>query len=36
MGIEPQLLAKVFELFMQGERYLDLSQGVLDLGLTFG
>jgi signal transduction histidine kinase/ActR/RegA family two-component response regulator len=33
-GIEPQLLDKVFELFVQGERALDRGQGGLGIGLT--
>ncbi|HZJ72651.1 MAG TPA: ATP-binding protein, partial [Planctomycetota bacterium] len=33
-GIEPQLLPHVFELFVQGERSLDRSQGGLGVGLT--
>jgi len=33
-GIEPQLLHKVFELFVQGERALDRGQGGLGIGLT--
>ena len=33
-GIEAQLLPRVFELFVQGERSLDRSQGGLGLGLT--
>jgi hypothetical protein len=34
MGIEPQLLPHIFELFTQGPRGLDRSQGGLGLGLT--
>ena len=33
-GIDPQLLPHVFELFVQGERSLDRSQGGLGVGLT--
>ena len=33
-GIEPELLPKVFELFVQGERGLDRAQGGLGIGLT--
>jgi signal transduction histidine kinase len=33
-GIEPQLLHKVFDLFVQGERALDRGQGGLGIGLT--
>jgi len=33
-GIEPQLLPKVFDLFVQGERALDRGQGGLGIGLT--
>ena len=33
-GIEPQLLPHVFDLFVQGERSLDRSQGGLGIGLT--
>ncbi len=33
-GIEPQLLDRVFELFVQGERALDRGQGGLGIGLT--
>jgi signal transduction histidine kinase/ActR/RegA family two-component response regulator len=33
-GIEPQLLEKVFDLFVQGERALDRGQGGLGIGLT--
>src|SRR6185295_8914283 len=33
-GIEPQLLPRVFDLFVQGERSLDRSQGGLGVGLT--
>ncbi|HET9023715.1 MAG TPA: response regulator [Burkholderiaceae bacterium] len=34
IGIEPGLLAKVFDLFEQGDRSLDRSQGGLGVGLT--
>ena len=34
IGIEPDLLSKVFDLFEQGERSLDRSQGGLGVGLT--
>ncbi|WP_374676203.1 response regulator [Ideonella sp.] len=34
MGIEPDLLPRVFELFEQGPRTLDRSQGGLGIGLT--
>jgi signal transduction histidine kinase/CheY-like chemotaxis protein len=33
-GIPPELLGKVFDLFVQGERTLDRSQGGLGIGLT--
>jgi CheY-like chemotaxis protein/two-component sensor histidine kinase len=33
-GIDPQLLPRVFDLFVQGERSLDRSQGGLGVGLT--
>jgi CheY-like chemotaxis protein len=33
-GIDPELLPRVFELFVQGERALDRSQGGLGIGLT--
>jgi signal transduction histidine kinase len=33
-GIEPQLLAHVFDLFVQGKRPLDRTQGGLGVGLT--
>ena len=33
-GIDPQLLPHVFELFVQGERSLDRSQGGLGIGLS--
>jgi signal transduction histidine kinase/CheY-like chemotaxis protein len=33
-GISPKLLSQVFELFTQGERALDRSQGGLGIGLT--
>jgi CheY-like chemotaxis protein len=34
MGIEPALLGQVFDLFVQGDRGLDRSQGGLGIGLT--
>ncbi len=34
IGLEPGLAARVFELFVQGERDLDRSQGGLGIGLT--
>ena len=34
IGIEPELAARVFELFVQGDRDLDRSQGGLGIGLT--
>jgi|GEM_PF-556175 len=34
MGIEPELLPKVFELFTQASRSIDRSQGGLGIGLT--
>jgi len=34
MGMPPQLTARVFEAFVQGERPLDRSQGGLGIGLT--
>lgn len=34
MGIPPELLPKVFDLFIQAERTLDRSQGGLGIGLT--
>jgi signal transduction histidine kinase/ActR/RegA family two-component response regulator len=34
IGLEPELLPRVFELFVQGERALDRSQGGLGIGLT--
>jgi signal transduction histidine kinase/ActR/RegA family two-component response regulator len=34
IGLEPELLSRVFELFVQGERSLDRSQGGLGIGLT--
>ena len=34
MGIPPQLLPKIFDLFTQGDRSLDRSQGGLGIGLT--
>ena len=34
IGIPPDLLPKVFELFVQGERTLDRSQGGLGIGLS--
>jgi CheY-like chemotaxis protein/anti-sigma regulatory factor (Ser/Thr protein kinase) len=33
-GIDPELLPQVFDLFVQGERSLDRSQGGLGIGLT--
>ena len=33
-GIEPELLPRIFELFVQGERGLDRAQGGLGIGLT--
>jgi signal transduction histidine kinase/CheY-like chemotaxis protein len=33
-GIEPQLLPRIFDLFVQGERGLDRGQGGLGIGLT--
>jgi signal transduction histidine kinase/CheY-like chemotaxis protein len=33
-GIDPQLLPKLFDLFMQGDRSLDRPQGGLGIGLT--
>ena len=33
-GIEPQLLGRVFDLFVQGDRALDRGQGGLGIGLT--
>ena len=33
-GIDPELLPKVFQLFVQGERALDRGQGGLGIGLT--
>jgi signal transduction histidine kinase len=33
-GIEPQLIDRVFDLFVQGERALDRGQGGLGIGLT--
>jgi signal transduction histidine kinase len=33
-GIQPELLGKVFDLFVQGEHTLDRSQGGLGIGLT--
>jgi CheY-like chemotaxis protein len=33
-GIDPELLPRVFEIFVQGERGLDRSQGGLGIGLT--
>jgi signal transduction histidine kinase len=33
-GIEPQLLPKVFDIFVQGDRALDRGQGGLGIGLT--
>jgi CheY-like chemotaxis protein len=34
IGIDPQLLPKIFDLFIQGARGLDRSQGGLGIGLT--
>jgi signal transduction histidine kinase/ActR/RegA family two-component response regulator len=34
VGLEPELAARVFELFVQGDRELDRSQGGLGIGLT--
>jgi CheY-like chemotaxis protein len=34
VGIAPEMLATVFDLFVQGERALDRSQGGLGIGLT--
>ena len=34
IGLEPDLLPRAFELFVQGERGLDRSQGGLGIGLT--
>jgi signal transduction histidine kinase len=34
MGIEPELLPRVFDLFQQGKRALDRNQGGLGVGLT--
>lgn len=34
IGLEPELLTRVFDLFVQGERALDRSQGGLGIGLT--
>jgi signal transduction histidine kinase/CheY-like chemotaxis protein len=34
IGLEPELAARVFDLFVQGERELDRSQGGLGIGLT--
>jgi signal transduction histidine kinase len=34
IGIAPEMLPKIFELFAQGERTLDRSQGGLGIGLT--
>jgi signal transduction histidine kinase len=34
MGIAPEMLPRIFELFSQGERTLDRSQGGLGIGLT--
>ena len=34
MGIEPDLLPRVFDLFEQGKRALDRNQGGLGVGLT--
>ncbi|MBI4205998.1 MAG: response regulator [Betaproteobacteria bacterium] len=34
VGIEPQVLPRIFELFVQGERSLDRSEGGMGIGLT--
>ena len=34
IGIEPQLLPRIFDLFVQGERSLDRSEGGMGIGLT--
>jgi len=34
MGIEPQLLPRIFELFVQGQRSLDRSEGGMGIGLA--
>jgi signal transduction histidine kinase/ActR/RegA family two-component response regulator len=34
IGLEPELAARVFDLFVQGERELDRTQGGLGIGLT--
>jgi signal transduction histidine kinase len=34
VGIEPQVLPRMFELFVQGERSLDRSEGGMGIGLT--
>lgn len=34
IGLEPELLTRAFELFVQGERSLDRAQGGLGIGLT--
>ncbi|MEO8017996.1 MAG: ATP-binding protein [Pseudomonadota bacterium] len=34
IGLEPELLPRVFDLFVQGERGIDRSQGGLGIGLT--
>jgi signal transduction histidine kinase/ActR/RegA family two-component response regulator len=34
IGLEPELASRVFELFVQGDRELDRSQGGLGIGLT--
>jgi signal transduction histidine kinase len=34
VGIEPELLPRIFELFVQGERSLDRSKGGMGIGLT--
>jgi signal transduction histidine kinase/DNA-binding response OmpR family regulator len=34
IGIAPEMLPRIFDLFMQAERYLDRSQGGLGIGLT--
>ena len=35
-GIAPELLPRIFDLFVQGERTLDRAQGGLGIGLTLG
>lgn len=34
VGIEPQLLPRIFEMFVQGQRSLDRSEGGMGIGLT--